>query len=278
MSVIVTGPGFWDVPEDAYHADTALAPELGRSLSQSGAKTLLDLPARFDYQREHGRASKPAYDFGHAAHKYALGVGEHVVRVEADSWRTKAAQEAKDAAYAAGAIPMLAADDDRALDLADAVKSHPTAGPWFADGWPEQSLYWLDKNTGITCRGRVDYLRHDAIVDLKTSADAGREAFGKSVANYGYDMQAAAYTAGVESLTGEWLPFYFVVAEKEPPHYVAIYELDDEAMDVGRARWEQACAVYARCQSDDVWPAYPGEIQTLSTPAWHTRQYRGVLL
>ena len=39
---IVTGPGIYrDLPEGRYHADDALAPELGRSLSQSGAKTLL---------------------------------------------------------------------------------------------------------------------------------------------------------------------------------------------------------------------------------------------
>lgn len=46
MSVTITAPGFYDVPEQTYHADTALAPNLGRSLSSTGAKTILDCPAR----------------------------------------------------------------------------------------------------------------------------------------------------------------------------------------------------------------------------------------
>jgi hypothetical protein len=274
----VTGPGFHAVAESDYHADTNLAPELGRSLSTSGAKVLLESPAKFHYQREHGSGHKAVYDFGHAAHLYVLGVGEQVARVEADSWRTKEARTLQEEAYAAGHIPLLAHDDDKALALADAVKSHPTAGPWFTGGDPEQSLYWLDAATGITRRGRVDYLRHDAVIDLKSSADASAAGFAKSVANYGYDMQAAAYVDGVESLTGERLPFYFVVVEKEPPHLVALYELDDESMAVGRIRNAEACALYAQCQSDDEWPGYPTEIQTLSSPAWHTRQYQGALL
>ena len=72
----VTGQGVYRrLPETTYHADSDLAPELGRSLSQSGAKTLLSSPARFAWERERGRPSKDAYDLGTLAHALILGSG-----------------------------------------------------------------------------------------------------------------------------------------------------------------------------------------------------------
>ena len=42
---MITAPGIFDVPELDYHADRLLAPQLGRSLSASGMKTILRCPA-----------------------------------------------------------------------------------------------------------------------------------------------------------------------------------------------------------------------------------------
>ena len=67
-----------DVPESQYHADPAL--------SYSGMKTLLDCPARFAWEREHGRPERAAYDFGHAAHQLVLGVGDPIAIIDADDF------------------------------------------------------------------------------------------------------------------------------------------------------------------------------------------------
>lgn len=274
----VTAPGFWDVPESDYHADTQLAPRLGRSLSTSGAKVLLQSPAKFHWQREHGSPPKDAFDFGHAAHRLILGEGATIHRVNATDWRTKAAQAEKETARAAGRTPILNHDYRAALQMAKAVKRHPTAGPLFVGGEVEHSFYWVDDATGVTRRARADYLRPDCFVDLKTTADASPEGFAKSVANFGYDMQADAYITGHETLTGDRIPFYFVAVEKAAPHLVAVYELDDVSLAVGHARNAEALALFAQCESDQSWPGYPLGVTPLSSPAWHTRPYQGVIL
>lgn len=264
----ITGPGLWDVDQATYLADTALLPELGRSLSFSGAKVLLANPARFAWEREHGRPERAAFDFGHAAHLYVLGEGGTIARVDADSWRSKAAQDARTAAYAAGQVPLLAADDDRARALAEAVRAHPTAGAILSQGKAEQSLYWVDEPTGVTCRGRVDWLRDNVAVDVKTTDDASPEAFARSCANFRYDLQAAFYTTGLHAVTGRLLPFVFIAAEKAPPHFVATYTLDDDALDRGHRDMRRALDLYAECESSGEYPSYSTEIETLALPRW----------
>ena len=90
----LTEPGMFqagiypDMPEDAYHAD----PVPGGSLSASGAKKLLACPARFAYDRDRLPQATAAMELGTAAHKLVFGVGAQLAVVDAENWRTKAAQ------------------------------------------------------------------------------------------------------------------------------------------------------------------------------------------
>ena len=79
---MITHPGIYaGIDETVYHADSDLAPELGRSLSQSGAKTLLASPARFAWERDHGRPPKDAYDLGTLVHALVLRSRDDRIRV-----------------------------------------------------------------------------------------------------------------------------------------------------------------------------------------------------
>lgn len=270
MTTTIAEPGVYDaIPEELYHADRSLAPTLGRSLSSTGAKTLLDCPARFAWQRDHP-VVKDAFDFGHVAHSRLLGSGdESIVVIDADTWRTKAAQEARDAAREDGKVPILAADSDRAWALVTAVMEHPVAGQAFArDGKAEQSLYWVDQETGVTCRGRIDWLLPNAIVDLKTTINAAPQKFSRSLVDYGYALQAAWYQEGYEALTGERLPFVHIVVEKEAPHLVAVYQLDADAIAYGAEKAREARLLFAECESSGNWPGYSTDIELVSLPAW----------
>jgi hypothetical protein len=264
---VISAPGIYDLDEAVYHADPC-GPELGHSLSVSGAKRLLQSPARFAYEREHGRPEKPAFDFGHAAHLYILGKGSEIARIEATDWRTNAAKDGRTEAYSSGKVPLLAADDDRAQALAQAVKVHPVAAAILSEGEAEKSLFWTDPETGVTCRGRTDWLRDNAIVDVKTAIDASPAAFAKACANFGYDQQADFYSTGIEVLTGQRLPFLFIAVEKEPPHLVGIYQLDDDALARGARLNRQALALFAECESTGAWPGYSTDIEVLALPRW----------
>jgi len=265
---VVTEPGIYEIPEGEYHADKALAPELGRSLSVSGAKKILTCPALFAYERDHGQAPRDAFEFGTVAHTLILGKGGDIAVIAADDWRSKSARDERDAARVDGLTPILHTEYAKANAVADAVHAHPVAAAILEQGEAEKSLYWQDAETSVTRRGRTDWLRDNAIVDVKTCADASPAGFAKACGTFGYDMQAAWYTDGVEALTGERLPFLFIAVEKTAPHLVAVYQLDDFALERGANRNREALRIYAECESSGVWPGYSTDIETLSLPRW----------
>ena len=261
-----------DLDELTYHALPGL--------SSTGAKAILRSPAHYRWQVEH-RTDKAAFDLGHAAHADVLGTGLEVVRVEADDWRTKDARAARDAAYAAGKVPLLAKDADRAHDIAEAVRAHPIAAVLFTEGRPEVSAFWTDEATGVACRGRFDYLRRlnerPALIDLKTTVDANPKTFGNAVARFGYAIQQAHYSDGHRAITGEAPVVLFVLVETEPPHLVSVVQLDEDTAAAGHALARVARERYRDCVAADLWPGYSDEIEVVRAPIWYLRDAEDAL-
>lgn len=268
---VITEPGIYDLDEAAYHADESLAPTLGRSLSASGAKTLLANPARFVHERDHGRPEKRVYDLGTLAHALILGnPDKRVTVIDAYDWRTKAAKEARDAAYKARKVPVHRGDLRAVAPLRRAVRRHELASAILSEGEAERSLYWIDPDTGVTCRGRLDWVRHNALVDVKTVPYGGTDthALAKAAASYDWPLQAAHYIDGWEALTGERLPFLFLVAEKEEPYFVRVVQLSDDALAAGAERIRLARELFAEYESNG-YPEASAEIDTLALPRWY---------
>lgn len=272
-SATITCPGIYEVEESTYHSGQNLAPRLGRSLSATACKTLLTNPARFLHERERGRPPKDAFDVGTLAHELILRGGDNRLRViDAYDWRSKVAQEAKKAAHADRLVPVHRGDLLAATHLARSVRRHPLASAILSEGKPEQSLYWLDEETGVTCRGRVDWLRGNAIVDVKTTTYGGSDpdAFARAAASYDYPLQAAHYIDGVEALTGQRLPFLFIVVEKEPPYFVRVHQLTTDDLEIGRDRARAARHLFAEYESNG-YPAVGSDIETIHLPGWYGR-------
>jgi hypothetical protein len=272
---VVTKPGIYDgMPEDVYHAD----PVPGGSLSSTGARKLLppSCPAKFRYELDHPRQSTAEMELGTAAHKIILGTGPEFVVVNEKNWRKQAAQDAAEEARAAGKVPLLIAERRQVDDMADALMAHPVARDVFSaqnGGRPEQSLFCQDPETGVWCRVRLDWMPsvnapRPVIVDYKTSRSANPAAFGKTAANYGYDLQAAFYEMVFGWVTGVKAGFAFVVQETEPPYLVSICELDRDSMQEGRDRARLALEIYRDCKADDLWPGYSSEIELVRLPSW----------
>ena len=270
----VTEPGVYELDESVYHADAVA----GRSLSVSGCKRLLppSCPAMFAYERDFGRAPKAAFDFGHAAHAVVLGTGAPLVVVDAKDWRTKAAQEARDAAYEAGSTPILPGEYAQVQGMAAALREHPTAAALLEpkDGAPEQSLFWRDEPTGTMLRSRLDWLPHVngsrmVIADYKTCAASDLASIIKAVHTFGYHMQAAFYRAGVQALGLDDDPaFVLIFQSKTAPYLVQCVEPDDFALEVGAALNRKAIDLYAHCTATDTWPGWGHGITRVSLPPW----------
>lgn len=277
----INEPGIYTLDEAVYHADTALAEEFGPSLSSTGAKTLLHAPAAFKWEQEN-----PSYDrkfnLGTAVHSIVLGVGDGIIeypeeyltktgaissKSEVKEWETK--QRAN------GLVPLKPDQARLVTDTADAVLTHPIASRILAAGEPEQSIYGVDDETGVTMRGRVDWLRDNAVIDLKTTGQSAHPwRFAKQAADFGYDIQAAwYYDILVKNGYPVDIPYLHVVVETQPPHLVSVVQLDDESMAAGWAQARKALDLYKQCLDTDTWPGYPEEITPITLPSYHLNKH-----
>jgi hypothetical protein len=189
----------------------------------------------------------------------------------------KAAAEAWEAANA-GKTP-LTADQMAAIEqMVASVKQHAGVARLLSSGLTEMSGFWVNKETGIECKCRPDFLAVEkdrpeqvtAIVDVKTCVDASADGFARAIATLGYDVQAAFYQDGLKALTGRAIPFYFIAVEKDAPYAVACYKASDEVIEVGRSKYRAALQLLRWCMENDRWPAYQpnGEIEEINLPRW----------
>lgn len=257
--------------DDEYHS----LPEF----SSSQAKDLLRNPARFNYWRNKRRPEKKDYDVGHAVHAKVLGVGMGIEVLDFDNYRTKAAQEERDAAYAAGLTPMLRREMQPIEDMAESVLRHPTFAALFSQpGNSEVSVLSKDPVTEVAVRARFDFLPYPRdpraiALDLKTTEDASPEAFVKSIVEYGYDLSQEWYRDTYRWATGEEVEFVFAVVEKRPPYLVAHYRLPDQFVAMGARKAHEARVRYAEYTASGVWPGYSEEIEFIDPPMWAVIQH-----
>lgn len=260
-------PGVYEMTSDEYHAHGAL--------SSSGARKLLapSCPALFKWDRDNPQPRKRVFDFGTAAHKMVLGDGPELVVIDAENYRTKAAQEARDEAYENGKVPLLPDEFTAVSQMAWEQRRHPAAFEP-KNGKPEQSLFAKDAATGVMLRARLDWLPDAVdgrltITDYKTTLSAEPAAFARSVAKYGYYQQAAWYIDLVTALgIADDVTFRFIAQEKTAPYLVTVFELDEYAISIGRQRNRRAIDVFAECVEKDEWPGYATGVETITVPAW----------
>lgn len=270
-----TKPGVYDMPAEEYHANEAL--------SSTGARRLMppSCPALFRHEQLHGRPDSRAFDLGHAAHLMVLGSGPELVIVEAENYRTKAAQAARDAAHAEGKVPLLVAEHEQVQDMAAALRAHPVASRLFDPdrGRAEQSLFWRDAKSGVRCRARLDFLPHPTtgrmiVPDYKTTVSAEPNAIAKAVHKHGYHQQADWYTDGVYANDlAERVAFVFAFQEKTAPYLVTVVELGQDFLTWAAVLNDKARDIYRRCSEANYWPGYSDEVELVALPAYADHEY-----
>lgn len=146
-------------------------------------------------------------------------------------------------------------------------------------GEKEKPFFWNDKMTGEKCKCRVDCITEigkDLIVtDIKTTANAATESFTRNALRYGYDVQAAMYIEGVESVTGRKPIFVFVAVEKDPPYSINILQADELMIRRGYDRFRELIGIYSDCKKNNNWYGYLGkynQINVLALPAYLAKE------
>ncbi len=136
-------------------------------------------------------------------------------------------------------------------------------------GWSEVSLAWVDPDTGILCKGRLDHLSGKAIIDLKSTRDSRKFQFSKDVYTYNYHIRAAFYLNGLSVLMGETITTFLIYAvEKAPPYACKAWRLPERAIRLGEAACAGMLAQLKECREKDVWPGYGEGVEAIDLPSW----------
>ena len=224
----------------------------------------------------------PSLKFGRAYHKFCLEPydfdNEYVISPKIDR-RTKEGKEAYEAfVKEAGNKEVI---DEETYDQLTKMRDVLYATPYvkkLINGEHEKSFFWTDHKTGVKCKCRPDsygtFGSGNVIVDLKTTTDAETEAFMRSALKFNYDVQAAHYTAGLETIYGKEYQFVFIAQEVKPPYLVNVLQADEYFMKNGREIRDQLLQTYKKCVELNEYPAYMGFkddktfINSLSIPQW----------
>jgi len=267
--------GVYDMPDTKYHADPAPRP----SLSSSLAKILLSKSPRHAWlahprlNKRHMEETAAKFNVGSAAHALLLEGEDAVAVIDADSFRSKEARAARDAAYEAGKIPLLAA---QALDVKmmheaalEQIKVHREASDVFAEGKPEQTLVWQEPG-GIWCRARVDWLKGNGdIWDYKTTTSAHPDDWERRLFDLDGDLQHAWYRRGVRALGLSENPrFRFILQEVSDPYALSVVDLMPAAQVMGDTKVNRALEIWRDCLKRNYWPGYSDQTYYIEPPVW----------
>lgn len=127
------------------------------------------------------------------------------------------------------------------IGIKSSIASHPIASQMIIGGEGEHSYFVTDEETGLELKCRPDYMKNNALIDLKTCQDASPKGFARAMANLGYHIQAAYYLDVYNKANGTNLDeFYFLAVETTKPYAVAIYKVDEFAIEEGRGVYRKA--------------------------------------
>jgi hypothetical protein len=242
------------------------------AVNWSSLKMLRDSALHYRHYLETPFKATPAMALGRVAHMLVFEpdqfAAEYVIWEGGDR-RGKEWLAFRDAH--AGKTIFKPAEIDVAVQIADAVKRHPLVQPYLQDGVFEQSIRWVDEDTGLICKGRPDWLQEKrrTLVDLKTTITADARRFGAQAARLGYHCQLAMYRDGIETALG-WKPekVCIIAVENEPPHDVGVFQVDEDTLYLARDEVKQLMLQLVACRASDSWPGRYVEEQALYLPAW----------
>ena len=275
---LITGMPAWK-----YHQDPCETPSLSASmakilLTQSPAHAYLAHPqlGAGKLERDHTASTEK----GEIVHSMLTGDGELAV-IDFDSFRTKAAKEAKEAAYQAHQIPILKHKHEGFEKSVGMIRGRMREFGIELNGEYEASIFWEETASNgdtVLCRCRMDHVdvTTGQIDDFKTCASAHPKAVQKHIEQYGYHIQATAYQRALASFLPELAGrtnFRFLFFETEAPYPLTPAVMAGTMKQLGELLWRQAVDLWAHCLREDHWPAYVEETLRVEASPWALREF-----
>jgi hypothetical protein len=244
----------------------------------STVKLLQTSPKLMRYRSAHPRPDTASLALGRAIHCAVLEpdrwVCDYAHRPDFGDLRTKVGRAARDAWVDTlpASTTVLSADVHNLAELvAGEVHAHPHALAMLTGGRAEQVILWLDEETGLRCKARLDYLRPTDLIDLKSTRRETARQFLSEASALLYHGQIAWYhdgciAAGVLPPDAD-LPGIVTVQTTEP-YDVAAYRTTRAAYLTGRSLWRSLLRRYGECELAGYWPGIGPSILDFDVMPW----------
>jgi hypothetical protein len=136
--------------------------------------------------------------------------------------------------------------------------------------WDEFGLRWQDDESGLWCKSKVDRMRFDRIVDLKTTNDPSFRKFEKSFIGAGHHIQAGHYVEGHVDLLNYGRPkFFWIVVHSSAPYEVVVIHAGADVIEEGIAARKRILTAIKKARATNIWtPEGYHDVQVLNLPAW----------
>ncbi len=265
-------PGIHQITNEQYHA--------AEGMSRSALWTFKQLPQKYWYEYVSGKSQRPkdseAFVIGDMVHTLLLEpqlFDERYFMMANIDRRTKSGKALYEDSLAIAAGRSLISVDQYELvrAMVDSLEGQEIVRQIVSQhAKVEQSIFWIDEETGILCKARPDVWNNPLCGDLKTTEDASYRAFQYSAMKYGYFVQAAMIYEALKSIGEAYEKFIFMCVEKKLPHAVGLYLLDDEALQFGLDLFHQLLRQYAECHHTGIYPDYG--VQMLMIPKYATME------
>lgn len=174
-------------------------------------------------------------------------------------------------------------DYDACRKMRDNVLDHPAAGAILAaspDDQRELSVIWKCVDTGVLCKGRMDAPAPtlSTIADLKTTLFGGgsRRKAMRTINDRGYHFQADMYLGAMQAHGKTFDHFVDIFVEKEPPHAVCVYRIEDEVLEKAHEVHIRRMKLWKQCEESGVWPGYEDAVQSIRISDFAMREMQEI--
>ncbi len=276
-------PGFWEIDAPEYHDDPAPEPSLSNSIGQ----VLLERCPRAAWWQHprlnpnHVREEDARMDRGTVAHTLLLGRGASFSVIEADDYRSKAAQMERDALRAAGRTPILhkhhEAASAMAIEARKQLKDIEGGVHAFNPEFGDIELCGLARDpVGCWTRTLIDFYGSkvpDGVVcwDYKTTAGTANPILLGGKMDDHFAFQAAFQERIIVTLKpalGGRIKWRFLVQENEPPYLCSVVEPSSAARTIAHKQVAAAVAIWKACIERNVWPGYSRSTVPIGGAVW----------
>lgn len=283
--------------KDGVYTDLSFDDYLGMDdrVSRSGLMGIIPpwTPADYWWAHTHPTEEKDPMRFGTVIHTSILephaftdrhtcfSLKPNRVLVDVDKARakgclTKTETKAEEvAALADGKTIVDKVKYDMACTYGAMVRGHPACARLLAEGKPEVTVLYTDKDTGVEAKTRQDWglSPNGLVVDVKSTASLSERFLSKHIAELGYGMQAVMIRDACRANGIPWTGHVIIWCRTDEKHrpLVEAQRLTPLWFRHGEVQLRQAFSLLAECRETGLWPGPATLIGETYEPLWLER-------